>query len=76
MFTQSDNQKTSYVLIFFLLLNFRMNVTCSETIVTYNIQFQLLLLLVVVVVLITINNAYSELTQAELSELLETTQVV
>ena len=74
MFTQSDNQKTSYVLIFFLLLNFRMNVTCSETIVTYNNQFQLLLL--VVVVLITINNAYSELTQAELSELLETTQVV
>ena len=52
-----------------------MNVTCSETIVTYNNQFQLLLL-VVVVVLITINNAYSELTQAELSELLETTQVV
>ena len=51
-----------------------MNVTCSETIVTYNNQFQLLLL--VVVVLITINNAYSELTQAELSELLETTQVV
>ena len=51
-----------------------MNVTCSETIVTYNNQFQLLLLLVVV--LITINNAYSELTQAELSELLETTQVV
>ena len=63
MFTQSDNQKTSYVLIFFLLLNFRMNVTCSETIVTYNNQFQLLLLVVVVVVvLITINNAYSELT--------------